>query len=114
MLSLPGRLNVAGVPPAGVVPTAVSGLEEIRSAEAGYALEIEQLMRVLYENRDTLDPDTVSTIETNLRVIDRAIDRVREAIEEDPVNSGLARMLTKNYRHKLQLLQRANRIIEAS
>ncbi len=114
MLSLPGRENVAGVPPAGVGSTVVSGLEGIRPAEVGYALEIEQLMRVLYENRDTLDPDTVSTIETNLRVIDRAIDRVREALEEDPVNSGLARMLTKNYRHKLQLLQRANRIIEAS
>ena len=114
MLSIPGSENVAGVPPAGVVPTAVSRLEGIRSAEAGYALEIEQLMRVLYENRDTLDPDTVSTIEPNLRVIDRAIDRVREALEEDPANPGLARMLTSNYRHKVQLLQRANRIIELS
>ncbi len=114
MLSLPGSGNVAGVPPAGVVPTVVSGLDGIRPTEAGYALEIEQLMRVLYENRDTLDPDTVSTIRTNLRVIDRAIDRVREALEEDPANPGLARMLTSNYRHKVELLQRANRIIELS
>ncbi len=113
MLAMPGSANVAG-PSAVAVPTAGSEREEIRPTEAAYALEIEQLMRVLYENRDTLDPDTVSTIETNLRVIDRAIDRVREALEEEPANPGLARMLTSNYRHKVQLLQRANRIIKAS
>ncbi len=108
VLSLPGNESVAGV------PTVVSGGEGIRPAEVSYALEIEQLMRVLYENRDAVDPDTVSTIETNLRVIDRAIDRVREALQEDPANPGLVRMLTKNYQHKVQLLQRANHIIELS
>lgn len=113
MMAVPDSANVAGAP-AVAVSTAGSEGEGIRPAEAARALEIEQLMRVLYENRDILDPDTVSTIETNLRVIDRAIDRVREALEEDPSNPGLARMLTSNYRHKVQLLQRANRIVELS
>ena len=81
---------------------------------AAYVLEIEQLRAELDANRGNLDPDTVSTIETNLRVIDRAIRRAREALEEDPGNTGLSRMLDNNYRHKLQLLQRANRIIELS
>ena len=68
----------------------------------------------LYENRETLDPDTVTTIDTNLRVINRAIRRAREALDEDPQNGGLNRMLSSNYRRKLELLQRANRMIELS
>ena len=58
------------------------------------AVEIEQLMWALFENRERLDEDTVSTIETNLRVIDRAIRSAREALEDDPQNAGLTRMLT--------------------
>lgn len=89
-------------------------LTNVPAIEAEYAVEIERLVWALYESRETLDPDTVSTIETNLRVIDRAIRRAREALEEDPENQGLARMLGNNYRHKLQLLQRTTRIIELS
>lgn len=111
-------IPVSEVPPPGssveaAAPTGVA-LETAPAAEAAYAVEIEQLLWVLYENRDTLDPDTVTTIETNLRVIDRAIRNAREALEDDPQNAGLTRMLTSSYRRKLQLLQRASRIIELS
>ncbi len=82
------------------------------SPEAEYAVEIERLMTVLYQRREVLDPDTVTTIEANLRVIDRAINRSLQAIEKDPEGPGLSRMLAGNYRRKLELLQRANRIIE--
>lgn len=97
-------------------PAAATGvtLSDIPAVPAAYVVEIEQLLWALDENRDQLDPDTVTTIETNLRVIDRAIRSAREALVEDPQNAGLTRMLTSNYRHKLQLLQRANRIIEMS
>lgn len=99
--------------PSGTAPIGVA-LAEQPANEAAYALEIEQLLWALYENRERLDEDTISTIETNLRVIDRAIRSAREALEDDPQNVGLTRMLTSNYRHKLELLQRANRIIELS
>jgi len=89
-------------------------LDSLRPVEAEYALEIADLLTALMNNRDTLDPDTVTTIETNLRVIDRAIRRAREALEEDPENTGLARMLTHGYRNKLQVLQRASLLIERS
>ncbi len=94
------------------VTTAAMGGKAPIGAE--YAIEIERLLSMLYENRDLLDVETVSTIETNLRVIDRAIRNAREALAEDPQNSALTRRLASNYRHKLQLLQRANRIIELS
>lgn len=97
-------------------PAAVSSvaLGEGLPLEARYALQIEQLLGTLHDNRETLDPDTVTTIETNLRVIDRAIRSARKALDDDPSNAGLSRMLDSSYRRKLDLLQRANRIIEMS
>ena len=44
-------------------------LDALHPVEAEYALEIAELLTVLMNNRDALDPDTVTTIETNLRVI---------------------------------------------
>lgn len=108
---------IVGTSPAGDNPPAEAAgvvLEGMPSIEVRYASQIEQLQLVLDQNRDALDPDTVSTIETNLRVIDRAIRSAQEALQEDPLDAGLSRMLDSNYRHKLQLLQRANRFIEMS
>jgi len=94
--------------------TAGVSLDEELPLEARYGMEIDELLWTLYENRDELDPDTVSTIETNLRVINRAIRSAREALDEDPGNAGLNRLLDSNYQRKLELLRRANRIIEMS
>jgi len=98
----------------GAAPSTEVALEQPAGDAADYAIEIEQLLWLLYENREALDPDTATTIETNLRVIDRAIRSAREALENDPQNDDLTRLLASNYRHKLQLLQRASRIIELS
>ena len=106
----PGR---ATDPAAGAAASGVA-LEGAPPVPAELTLQIDELMWVLYDNRDVLDPDTVTTIETNLRVIDRAIRRAREALAVDPGNAGLARLLASNYMHKLQLLQRTSRIIERS
>lgn len=94
------------------VPAELAG--PLRGAQSDYAVAIEGLLWVLYEHRDDLDPATVTALETNLRVVDRAIDRAREALEEDPADPGLARVLSEQYRRKLELLQRASRIIERS
>jgi len=92
--------------------TVVDGGARDPRPETEFAVEIERLLTALYEHRDVLDPDTVTTIEINLRVIDRAISRSLEALEEDPESAGLSRHVVRNYRRKLELLQRANRIIE--
>jgi anti-sigma factor RsiW len=113
LVAVPGVGDAPTDAAGGGVPTSVA-LTGMAAIEAEYAVQIERLVWALYENRERLDPDTVSTIETNLRVIDRAIRQAYEAMEEDPENPGLARMLNNNYRHKLQLLQRTTRIIELS
>jgi hypothetical protein len=113
MVVAPGVVDAPADAAGGAVLSGIA-LTATPAIEAQYAVQIERLLWALYENRERLDPDTVSTIETNLRVVDRAIGRAREALEEDPENPGLARMLNSNYRHKLQLLQRTTRIIEWS
>ncbi len=113
IVDAPGPLDAPADGAGGAVLSAVAPTA-IPAIEAEYAVQIERLLWALYENRDRLDPDTVSTIETNLRVIDRAIGRAREALKDDPENRGLARMLNSSYRHKLRLLQRTTRIIEWS
>lgn len=107
----------APTPAGGEEPAALAAgvsMNEDLPLEARYGLEIDELLWALYENREALDPDTVSTLETNLRVINRAIRDAREALVEDPANAGLNRLLDNSYRRKLELLQRANRIIEMS
>lgn len=106
-----GRPQVAA---GGEQPTVAAAVGGVVPIEAEFALEISRLLTALYERRDSLDPDTVTTIEANLRVIDQAIRRATEALEDDPRNPNLTRMLASSYRHKLELLQRANRIIERS
>lgn len=98
----------------GLAQPVSSALAELEPAEVGYAQAIEDLVQTLDEQREELDPDTVTAIEANLRVIDEAIRRARAAIERDPDNSTLARVLTDNYRKKLEFLQRTNRLIRRS
>lgn len=112
-----GALGPAGDPfagGAGLAQPVSTILTELEPAEVGYARAIEDLIQALDEHRDELDPDTVTAIEANLRVIDRAIRRARTAIEQDPEDPTLARALTDNYRRKLEFLERTNRLIGRS
>ena len=93
------------------VTMAPVALTEFGPAESEYTDAIEGLQTILNQRRDSLDPETVTVIETSLRVIDRAIRRAKAALEDNPNNAELARMLSKNYRKKLKLLEKANRLI---
>jgi len=105
----------AGMPGfAGVGEPVASTMEEFRPAEIGYAQAIDDLIQTLDERREDLDPETLTVIESNLRVIDAAIRRARAAIDKYPEESELATVLAGNYRRKLEFLQRTNRLIERS
>ena len=91
-----------------------STMEEFRPAEIGYAQAIDDLIKMLDERREDLDPETLTVIESNLRVIDAAIRRARAAIEKYPEDSELATVLADNYRRKLEFLQRTNLLIQRS
>ena len=53
-------------------------------AATRYDQAVADLARVLEEERELLDPETVRIVEENLALIDRAVERVREALLEDP------------------------------
>ena len=70
------------------------------------------LERVLLEQRDRLNPRTVMVIERNLQVIDDAVREARAALAGDPANPLLNAQLADVRRRKLQLLRRAAAVAE--
>ena len=85
-------------------PTA---LVAFRPAEEDYERAISELQRVLATRRGTLSPETVRTLETNLRIIDEAIRQSRAALEKEPNSRELTDMLSDAYGQKLNVLQNA-------
>ena len=84
------------------------------SASAGVVdRELAQLERVLAEKRDELDPETVRTIESNLRIIDLASTQAREALAADPANPYLREHLSKTMKRKVELLREATVLASA-
>jgi anti-sigma factor RsiW len=80
------------------------------TVETAYAGEIGELTEALAARRATLRPETVKTIEDNLRIIDDAIARSRAALEQDPSSGDLLQLLSYTYETKIELLRRAAEI----
>lgn len=83
---------------------------EWKAAEAGYLASVSELHDQLDEQRASLAPATVATVERTLAVIDSAIAEARGALLRDPANAALADLLASNYRHKVELLRRATQL----
>ena len=83
-----------------------------RAVDADYAGAIHELNETLAENRSRLDPATVAKVEASLRVIDHAIEEAREALAADPSNLTLLDLLASSYERKVELLRRANALLQ--
>lgn len=84
-----------------------TALASFRPAEQEYEKAIADLQAALATRRGQLAPQTVATLEANLRVIDQAIRESRAALASDPNSPELARMLSDTYDAKLSVLRRA-------
>jgi hypothetical protein len=80
---------------------------DISALESQYAAMSEDLTGALEQARSRLSPETVATIERNLRIIDVALDETRQALAKDPGNSALGQMVVAAWRQKVDLLRRA-------
>lgn len=60
--------------------------------------------------RDDLSPETVSILDTNLRIIDQAIEECRFALETDPSNPRLEGSLREAWQRRLRVLEHASRL----
>jgi len=69
--------------------------------------EIGQLQQALDRGRGKLDPKTVQVLEENLRIIHKATEDARKALEQDPANRDLQDYLAGSVQRKLDLVRRA-------
>lgn len=74
---------------------------------------VADLVQVLEEEREFLNPRTVRIVEENLAIIDRAIERSRQALMQDPESDYLRDHLEQTMRQKLTLLRRVMAISRA-
>lgn len=82
-------------------------LASFQSTVRSMDTEIAELELLVAERRETLDPRTIDVLETNLRVIDRAIMESRAALIADPASRFLSEQFTNAYSSKLTLLRDA-------
>lgn len=83
-------------------------------ADAQYDAAVADLERALERGRGRLDEFTVSVVEQNLSIIDRAMGEARSALAADPSNGYLSGHLLEARRQKLDLLRRAAALTEAN
>jgi hypothetical protein len=82
-------------------------------ADAQFNAAVDDLEKILREERDRLDPRTVLIIERNLKAIDVAINEARMALDNDPANPYLNSHLADARRRKLDLLRQATTLASA-
>jgi predicted anti-sigma-YlaC factor YlaD len=86
-----------------------TGSSPLLDAELDYEKATAALMNALEQRRSSLSPETLKNVEENLATIDRALAEVRQALEKDPTNRELTRMLASTHRKKVDVLRRVVR-----
>jgi hypothetical protein len=76
---------------------------DIKGAEMIYQRALEDLVLEVDEKRANLDPETLATIEENLKLVDEAIKASRLALERDPANRQAAMLVASAYQSKLDM-----------
>lgn len=76
------------------------------SAEIAYEREITAMRRIVDERLGDLDSVTVVEIERNLRIIDKAINDSRRALQNDPRSGFLSKQLDRALENKLDIMRR--------
>lgn len=101
----------AGAPVSGPdVPAAWSEEALLLDAEEEYARATRLLLATLEQRRGELSPETQEVVDSNLRVIDEAIEQVRLVLARDPGNPRNMQTLTALHRNKVQFLWRVSKL----
>lgn len=104
---LRGPVPVATLPQRVVQPQTTTSLAAFAPMEAEYRSAVETLSIELAARRQQLSPETIATVEENLRIIDQAIAEARAALRANPANAEIPLLLSGVYRQKVELLQNA-------
>ncbi len=95
---------------AGLSAVALGSGASLAQAEDEYRRATQQLLESLRSEQRALPPGTLETVERNLSAIERSLGEIRAALEQDPENAQLARLLNSTQRRKLQMLQSVARL----
>jgi hypothetical protein len=79
-------------------------------AEQDFSRSREALLAELAARSDRLDPEVARFVADNLEIMDRAARDIRAALDTDPTDPGLRRMMLASYRKRLDLLRRVREI----
>jgi hypothetical protein len=104
--ALHGPAGLRGASPLpSLVPAALRGEDPVAVAEREYARAAAELMAALEQRRDRLPPETLASVERDMRTIDAALAQVRRALASDPANPGLNHLLASTHQRKVEVLQ---------
>jgi hypothetical protein len=108
----PGLRSLAQAPPPAPDPGPGStnpGTDVATASFDATAIESEigQLQQALDRGHDKLDPKTVQVLEENLRIIRKATEDARRALEADPANRDLRQYFAGSVQSKLDLVRRS-------
>jgi len=87
--------------------SASSNTETASFDAARVETEIGQIQQALDRGHDKLDPKTIQVLEENLRIIRKATEDARQALERDPANRDLQEYFAGSVQSKLDLVRRA-------
>lgn len=107
LLRQPGAAPLAVMPTNTARPPAKTALAAFAPTEVEYQGTVNALYAELRQSRGRLSPETVATVEANLRIIDAAIAESRVALAADPSNARIPMLLSGVYQKKVELLQHA-------
>jgi hypothetical protein len=108
-LLIPGRGNVT----TGKARTPASS-PAVARIELHFAETLAELRATLDTQRPLYTPAAVRVVDRSLDVIDDAIAETRAAITDDPDNPALVEILSSHYERKVELLQRAAELAPSS
>ncbi len=84
------------------------GFVALTAETALYDSLVADLTRVLDQQHEQMDPETVRIIKENLQIIDMAIEDIRSALVEDPADGFLNAYLARAMRRKVEVLRHAS------
>jgi hypothetical protein len=109
LFAVASLLRRHSVEPTGPLPTgtpiAVSKPETLDPAEQEYVRATSELMAALSQKREGLAPETQKAVDDNLKVIDGALRDLRVALQKDPGNQKLNKMLVATHQKKVDMLR---------
>jgi anti-sigma factor RsiW len=114
-IALVSHMNVGPKPvetaPSGTLQQAsTSASSDVERAEREYERATSQLIAALNAKRAGMSPEAQKTLDDNIAAIDGGLREVRAALQKDPQNAKLTRMLAATHQKKLDLLLRLIRL----